>query len=356
MSDILTRRLRAQRLSGEPFAAMRDAVGWMGAVQSQDYPAAKWALALRTGGLTDAEADRLFDAGEVLRTHLMRPTWHFVLPGDVRWLLELTAPRVKVSMRARHRQLGIDEAVVRRSHAAIASALEVGSPLTRTELGGVLERAGVPARGEHVTHLLMLAELDALIVSGPRRDKQHTYALMDERAPRARSRQLDRDEALAELARRYFTSHGPAQLADYTWWSGLTAAEARRGVALAGPALAEEAIDGVSFWSAPGDPPPAAAGPVLHLLPNYDEFLVAYRDRTVALDPRLDTSPLPRNSVLANVVLLDGLVRCGWRRRPNGRGVAVELGPLDAAEAAAAERAVRHLERFLGLPVSIAGR
>jgi Winged helix DNA-binding domain len=355
VTDLAARRLRTQRLAGAPFASAEQAVGWLAAVQSQDYTGAKWALGLRTRGLTDADLDRLFDAGAILRTHVMRPTWHFVLPEDVRWLLELTAPRVKATMAHYDRQLGIDPALLERSHAVLAAALRDGSYLTRNELAQALERSGIPASGQRLGHLVLHAELDAVVVSGPRRGRQFTYALLAERAPGAR--RLDRDEALAELTRRYFTSHGPAQVPDFTWWSGLTAADAKRGLALAGPALAHEVVDGRSYWSGLDEAPPAGAGPLAHLLPNFDEFLVAYRDRSAALDPRLDAAQLSNGGVLANVVLLDGLVRGGWKRRAGTGQVVVELGPIaamDAAAGAALARAAAELERFLGVPVSIA--
>lgn len=240
MTDIATRRLHTQRLAGEPFASAVDAVAWLGAVQSQDYAGAKWALGQRTRGVTDADLDRLCDEGAILRTHVMRPTWHFVLPCDIRWLLGLTAPRVKARLAPYDRRLEIDAPLLKRSHAVIESALEGGSSLTRAELGAALERAGIPAAGQRLGHLVSYAELDAIVVSGPRRGRQVTYALLEERAPSAR--RLDRDEALAELTRRYFTGHGPAQVQDFAWWSGLTVADVRRGLELAGPVLAHEVI------------------------------------------------------------------------------------------------------------------
>src|SRR5215472_7212251 len=354
VTSVAVRRLGAQRLTGEPFSTPVEAVRWLGAVQSQDYAGAKWALGQRTRAARDADLDRLFDEGAILRTHVMRPTWHFVLPADVRWLLELTAPRVRAALAHYDRQLELDRSVLRRSHRVLESVLGGGSHLTRGELAAALAGSGIPAAGQRLGHLLMHAELDAVVVSGPRRGRQFTYALLDERAPNAR--RLDRDQALAELTRRYFTSHGPAQLPDFTWWSGLTVADARRGVDLAGPALAREVIDGRPYWRAPAEPPPASGEPAAHLLPNYDEFLVAYRDRSAALHPGLDTSPLPRESVLTNVVVVDGLVRCGWRRRPARGGVVVELGPLDAtgpAVDAALAWAAEDLGRFLGAPASI---
>ena len=358
LTDIASRRLHAQRLSGEPFANPSEAVHWLGAVQSQDYAGAKWALSLRTRSVVDADLDRLFDDGAILRTHVMRPTWHFVLPEDVRWLLDLTAPRVKATLAHYDRQLGIDVPLLRRSHEVIAAALREGTHLTRSELAAVLERSGIPARDQRLGHLLMHAELDAVVASGPRRGRQFTYALLEERAPGAR--RLHRDEALAELARRYYTGHGPAQLPDFVWWSGLTAADAKRGLALAGEALAQEAIGGKTFWSSPDQRTGAGTGPLVHLLPNFDEFLVAYRDRSASVDPdrRLETARFRNGSELDHVVVLDGQVRGSWKRSLRGKQAVVELSLLDALDAAATaalQRAAARFERFLGLPVTVSG-
>jgi hypothetical protein len=358
VTDIAARRLHTQRLAGEPFAAAVDAVAWLGAVQSQDYAGAKWALGLRTRAVTDADLDRLFDEGAILRTHVMRPTWHFVLPDDIRWLLDLTAPRVRARLAHYDRQLEIEPALLARSHAVIESALGCGSPLTRGELAAALERAKMPAAGQRMGHLLMHAELDAIVASGPRRGRQHTYALLAERAPSAR--RLDRDEALAELTRRYFTGHGPAQVQDLVWWSGLTVADVKRGLALTGPALAHEVIGGKSYWSSPDAPMVGGRAPIVHLLPNYDEFLVAYRDRTASLDPAraLDTAPLPNGGILGNVVVVNGQVWGGWKRTLQGRQAVVELGlldVLDTTEGAALREAAGRLAPFLGVPVTVTG-
>lgn len=357
MREVATRRLHTQRLAGEPFADGVDAVAWLGAVQAQDYLAAKWALGLRTRHLTDPDVDRLYDEGAVLRTHVLRPTWHFVVPEDIRWLLELTGPRVKASMAYYDRQLEIDKSLISRSHRALESALR-GSYLTRRELAAVLEEAGIHADGQRLGRLVLHAELDALITSGPRRGRQFTYALLEERAPAAR--QLHPEEALAGLTLRYFTGHGPAQVHDFAWWSGLTMADVRRGLALAGTSLVHEVIGGRSFWSSPDARHGAGRSPLVHLLPNYDEFLVAYRDRSASLDParRPETAPFPYGSLLANVVVVDGQVRGGWKRRLEGGQLVVELGPLDdldAAEAAALRGAADSLGRFLQVPVAIAG-
>lgn len=356
MTDIAVRRLRAQRLTGQAFASAPDAVRWLGAVQAQDYAGAKWALGLRTQRATEGQLDRLFDQGAILRTHVPRPTWHFVAPEDVRWLLELTGPRIRAGLATRHRQLEIDDRVAARAGAAFTAALAGGRNLTRTELGKVLGRARISPEGQRLPHLLARAELDGLIVSGPRRGKQFTYAVLDERAPKAR--RLSRQEAIAELVRRYFQSHGPAQIADFVWWSGLTTADARAGIALARPDLQRLVADDKEYWFDAQAASTSRAGHVAHLLPNFDEYTVAYRDRTAALEPgrAFDSTLFSFGSILSNVVTVDGRVRGAWRRTADRESVRVQvraLGRLKPAEAALVEEAGRRLGRFLERPVEV---
>jgi hypothetical protein len=330
----------------------------LGAVQSQDYAGAKWALGLRARpGVTDSVLQRLFDEGAILRTHVMRPTWHFVLPEDIRWLGELTGPRVRAGLRGRHRELEIDERVIAGAKSAFTKALAGGKHLTRPELGQALESAGIAPEGQRLPHLLMLAELGALIASGPRRGKQFTYALLEERAPNAR--RLDREAALGELACRYFRSHGPAQLQDFVWWSGLTAADARTAVRLAGTALGHEQLDGKDYWFDPMPGPAVDPAVSAHLLPNFDEYTVAYRDRTAAVPAArpFDPSMFAFGSILANVVIVGGLVRGAWRRTLVRGRVRIEirlLDRLDRLELDAVEEAARRLERFLERPLELA--
>ena len=356
MIEIAARRLHAQRLTGEPFPSVVDSMRWLGAVQSQDYVGAKWALGQRTRDATDAELDRLFDEGTILRTHVMRPTWHFVLPEDIRWLLELTGPRIRLGLAARHRQLEIDRGVVARAIAAFTVALVGRRHLTRPDLGDVLSAAGISPDGQRLPHLLMSAELDGVIGSGPRRGKQFTYALLAERAPVARP--LDRTAALAELTNRYFRSRGPAQLQDFVWWSGLTVADARAGVRLAGGALDHKIIEGQEYWfDAEAGPNGNVAG-VAHLLPNFDEYTVAYRDRAAAVDDDRPFEPalFSFGSILSNVLTIGGRVRGSWRRTVAGRGVRVAVRSLDRlepSEAAAVEEAGQRLGRFLERPVEL---
>ena len=322
------------------------------AVQSQDYAGARWALGQRTAGVTDADVDRLFSEGAILRTHVMRPTWHFVAPSDIAWLQELTASRVKAILAPYDRRLEIDAPLIRRAHAVIARALRDGEHLTRPEIASRLAKSGIIAAGQRLGHIVMHAELDGVIASGRLKGKQFTYALLAERAPHAR--RLKRDEALAELTARFFSSHGPAQLIDFAWWSGLTLTDGKRGVGLAGSSLISEVAEGKTYyWSSPSSTPPRGQGPAVHLLPNYDELLIAYRDRSALLHPDIQVEA---SGLIAHVLTVDGRVVGGWRRIPERGRLVVELGPigrLGAREREALRLAARQLSKFAGLPVEV---
>ncbi len=358
--DIAQQRLHGQRLTGPPFAALEETVRWFGAVQAQEYPYARWALGLRTQDATDAAVAQAVDEGTILRTHVMRPTWHFVAPADIRWLLALTAPRVNAACASYYRRYELDDALFARSNDALANALQGGNQLTRPEMKAVLERAGIePGDAIRMSFIVMRAELDALICSGAWRGKQATYALLDERAPQAK--RLERDEALAELALRYFTSHGPATLQDYRWWSGLLASDAKTGVEMAKPRLVEEVIDGKSYWLAVSAPPPAPApAPAVHLLPTYDEYTVAYTDRSAIFDAAHAHKVEARDgSLLTSVVVVNGEIVGVWKRALTKHELAIEAalfrpstGAEDEALAATADR----YGRFHGLPARLVWR
>lgn len=345
-------RLQAQRLTAGRLTRPEEVVAWLGAVQAQEYPLAKWGLALRLRRASDTSLERAFASGAILRTHVLRQTWHFVSPPDLRWMLGLTAPRVRAAVAHYDRRLGIDAAVITRANRAIAKALAGGAQLTRAELKAVLLGAGVAVEGtQRLAHVIMHAELDAVICSGPRRGKQFTYALLDDRVPPGP--RLARDDALAALARRYFTGHGPAQLQDFTWWSGLTAGEARAGLELSRQHLAEATVDGKRYWLGPSaaavERPPRAA----YLLPPYDEYLIAYKDRSAALAPGLWDRIARRDPFMAPVVL-DGRVIGGWKRSVARGEVAIRLrlpGRVSPADRRLVDEAAHRHGAFMGLEV-----
>jgi hypothetical protein len=352
VTDIAQSRLRNQRLSGGRFTRPEDVVSWLGAVQAQEYADTKWALALRSRRTTDAEIERALTKGAILRTHVLRPTWHLVAAADIRWMLALTGPRVSARMSPYNRRLELDAAIFRRSQKAIVRALEGGVQLTRQELKAVLQRAGVRAgSAQRLAHIVIQAEIDAVICSGARRGTQATYALLDERIPPAAAR--SHDDALAELTRRYFISHGPAQIADFAWWSGLTTGDVRRGLALIDRELDEEVIEGKTHWfrkaaAARGDDKTA------YLLGLYDEYLIAYKDRSAALDQSRWVR-MVRDPFSAPIVV-NGKVIGGWRRSIKAGRMTIMVTPftpLRRSEAAAVDAAAHAYAGFFGVELEL---
>ena len=353
--DIARLRLHNERLIGSPFEKPEDVVEWLGAVQAQDYAGAKWGIGQRVKNCLDADVDEAYARGKILRTHVMRPTWHFVMPADIRWMLELTAPRVNAAMASYNRKLELDDAIFKRSKAAFVKALEGGKHLTRKELAEVLQEAGIIAAGQRLAHIVMRAELDAVICSGALRGKQHTYMLLEDRALQAKS--LTREDALTELTRRYFTSHGPALVRDFAWWSGLTMADAKVGIELAGSGLLREVIGDKTYWFAPSTTPTKVKDPTIHLLPNYDEYLIAYRDHSASLIAPTNMDSAALYDMLArHIVVLNGRVIGGWRGTNKKNEVHIEtklLTPLTGAQAEGVHTAAERYSRFLGLPVTV---
>jgi hypothetical protein len=354
--DIARRRLASQHLITPTITDPAEMVRVLGAVQAQDYPGAKWALGMRVRGATDATIERAFTDGSIIRTHVLRPTWHFVTPADIRWMLALSAPRVKATMAYYDRKLELDDAVFRRSTEAIVRALRDGKQLTRAELGAVLHRAKINVEGsQRLGHLLLRPELDGIICSGARRGKQFTYALLDERVPPAPP--LGRDEALLELTRRYFATRSPATANDFAWWSGLTVAEAKRGIGMAGDALEREVIDDRTYWSDRAMRSPSKRSTIAHLLPNYDEYFIGFKDRG-AIGQRLKSAELVTggDALIANVVVVDGQVVGGWRRMVMKNAASVELKlltRLTTAERRAVAAAGKSYAAFLGVALEL---
>jgi hypothetical protein len=323
------------------------------AVQSQDYAGAKWSLGQRVRGATDAVLDRAFGEGRFLRTHVLRPTWHFVTPDDIRWLLALTAPRVLRQCSYQYPNLELDPALFRRSHRLFERTLRDARYRTRAELGAVLGRAGIAARGQRLAYIVAEAELTGLICSGPLRGKQHTYALLAERAPAARV--LARDEALGELALRFFTGHAPATVRHFAWWAGLTLAEAQAGLGMVERRLARVEQGGHTWWLGPGGAPRGRAH-AAYLIPEYDEGLLGYRELFPPDLPRAKGKARWRPRWPRPVIV--GGRRAGvWRRTLEGGEALVEadlFAALDREGRRAVEAAVGRYGRFLGMPVRCA--
>ncbi len=350
--DIARQRLHNQQLAAAAFDTPGDVVEWMGAVQAQDFLGSLWAIGLRLPKAGQADIEHAVADKTIIRTWPMRGTLHFVPPADARWMLALLTPRVVARTAGQYRQAELDRGVFSRSAEALTKALQGGQQLTRIETYQVLERAGISAAG--LRGLLILGRLaqEGLICFGPRRGKQPTFVLLDEWAPSAR--RLERDEALAWLARRYFTSHGPVTLQDFVWWSGLTTSDARAGLEAVRPELTQDVIDGQAYWLSPARPTRRMAAPTAYLLPAYDEYTVAYKDRSAVLDPAYTQQA---GYGIGPTIVIDGQIAGTWKRTLKKETVVIEtklFTPLSQAKTRALAVAAERYGRFLGKPAVLA--
>jgi hypothetical protein len=346
--DIPRLRLANQHISQPTLNDPADVVAMLGAVQAQDYNAALWAIGLRMTGATEKEVERAVAERKIVRTWPMRRTIHFVAAADVRWMLELLTPRVLAASARNAALVGLDEATFKRCRKLLARALEGGKQLRRDAMYRVLERDGIETTNYRGLHILCRLSQEGLLCFAARDGKQPTFALLDEWVPDART--MPRDEALAELARRYFTSHGPATVQDFVWWSGLTVADARAAIEMAKAHLAREEFDGQTYWLAPTAPSVKAARPAAHLLPPYDEYTVAYKDRSAVLDAQHTRQFNPGNGVLSAIIVMDGQVAGTWKRALKKETVAITPTPFNEfnqAESRAIAKAAARYGKFL---------
>jgi hypothetical protein len=355
--EIARRRMGHSRLTGEGFTTPEEAVGWHLAMQAQDYGPAKWSIGQRSKGLVEDDLDDALAAGSIVRTHVLRPTWHFVARDDIRWLLALSGPRVQQGNAGRYRELGLDERTRARCETVIASALEGGNRLTRNEIAAALDDGGIDREGQRMPHILMHCELEALIGSGGLSGKQQTYALLDERAPSAPV--LDRDEALVRLVKRYLTSHGPATVKDMSWWSGLTMGNIRTALHLLGSSeVRSDSIEGLELWSVASDdpiPPPVRGA---HFLQTYDELVVGFTESRFFGDQGAEVARAAwaDRTFPSGVLLLNGRIGGHWRRTIGRDSVLVEVHLYEdrrRGDTRAVEKAAADLGRFHGLPANV---
>jgi len=351
--DIAQRRLHNQAIARANMATPGDVVKKLGAVQAQDYLGALWALGLRMQTAVEGDIEQAIANRQIIRTWPMRGTLHFVTPDDVRWMLALLTPRIVARAVRRHAQLELDESTFARSEALFAAALREGQQFTRPEMMAVLEQGGISTKGQRGYHILGWAAQSGLICFGPRQGKQDTFVWLDDWLPESKS--LSRDEALAELAHRYFSGHGPATIHDFMWWSGLPAAEARAGLAMVESQLADEELDGQTYWFSPALSSPKVASPTAYLLPSFDEYLLGYKDRSAVLDPTHATKVVPgANGMFKPIIVIDGRVVGTWQRSLRKNAVLIAPSPfrtLSKAEETVFVEAAEDYGTFLNLPV-----
>ena len=313
MDNVFTNiRLTNHQLARPMFSLPHQVVAWMGAMQAQDFNMAKWAVGVRIPGCTEKMVEEAFNKGDIIRTHVMRPTWHFVVPEDIRWMLQLTAPRIISSMKSRDAELGVTGEFISKGLQIIEKALRDNNHLTRNDLVEKLQNNGIVVNSSQMYHLMFHAELTGLVCSGALQGKEQTYSLLEERVPEAKP--LIRDEALANLAKTYFTGHAPATLQDFVWWSGLSVADARHGLETVKPDFVSEKYDEQVYWTPAGAENMVAENETVHLLPAFDEYIVAYRNRSAVLPEANYHRAVSSNGVFRPVIMRNGRVIGLWKK------------------------------------------
>ncbi|MEZ4671199.1 MAG: winged helix DNA-binding domain-containing protein [Anaerolineae bacterium] len=322
-------RLHNQLVSHPRFTQPVDVVKWLGVMQGQDYAGAKWSIGLRLPTSTDAEVEQSIANYQIVRTWVLRGTLHVVAGADVRWMVELVAPRLIAGLATRHRQLELDEATFRRSNDLFVTALAGGQERTRKQLLAFLEENGVSTQGQRGYHLLGRAGLDGLLVQSVEIRKDATYMLRDEALPSTRL--LPRDEAVAELAQRYFHSRGPATVQDFAHWSGLTLTDARAGLEAVKSQLVDETIDGETYWLPPYTSSSPNGAHMAYALPGFDEYLLGYKDRSAVLDPLHATKVCPGgNGIFFPTIVIDGHMVGTWKRTVAKGKMAITTAPFES--------------------------
>lgn len=347
--NISKQRIYTQQLAENLYAHPADLVSHMGAMQAQDFAMAKWAVGTRLVAATNQLVEKALDDGLILRTHTLRPTWHIVEASDLKWMHALTSPQVKMAVAPRDKNLGLDDTIFNKCNDIIGNALSNGNHLTRNDISEIIERAGVPMDSHRIAHVMMRAELDALVCSGKKQGKEQTYALVNERV--SRSKILMRDEALAELARRYFISHGPATLADFVWWSGLRIKDARQGLEEVKSQLISEKLNGQEYWFSNSLQIPTHDNSQAYFLAAFDEFVISYKDRSAVLHADWNAHAISSNGIFKPIIVLDGQVIGTWKRSLKKDLVLIEtklFKPLQVEEQEILENAAQQYADFEG--------
>lgn len=348
LQDIARIRLQNQQLAGTQMKSAVEVIEWLGAMQGQEYGQTKWGLGLRCPNLSDNDIENELNEGKILRTHLLRPTWHFVSAKDICWLLELTAPRVHTANAYMYRQLALDDKIFNRCNDILIKILEGGNQLTRDDINEEFRKDKIIAKGHRLSYIMMNAELEGIICSGERQGNQFTYALLDERVKYKKT--LEKDEAFAELTTRYFNSRNPATVKDFSTWSGLTLADCKKGIEMIKPLLQKEVIEKQEYFFNQNIFLSDKQADKMYLLPVYDEFIMGYKNRNAIMT--LHNNASFRYDCM---VVFDGQVIGTWKRTIVKNAIDIEFDffkPLNKHQSKACDEAVNHFSEFMKLKVS----
>ena len=319
---IANTRVLSQQLSKQSFDKPKDLVSWMGAIQAQSYEMSKWAVGIRTKSARISDVEEALQKGEILRTHILRPTWHLVAAEDIRWMLALSSKRIKAAIESYGKYLDIPNNLYSKSFHLIEKILEGNKSMTKQEIGEEITRSGITIDTIKMNHLIMQAEAEGIICSGIYQGSKNTYALLEERV--APAKKLEKEEALARLATKYFQSHSPASLQDFTWWSGLSITEARQAIKLIEPNLIADRFASENVYIHESYDKNIKTDNGLYLLPSYDEYLISYKDRTTVLDLQHHSKAFSNNGIFQPVILHQGIIIGNWKKSIKKGGINIE--------------------------------
>ncbi|HTB31819.1 MAG TPA: winged helix DNA-binding domain-containing protein [Bacteroidia bacterium] len=353
-SEIAHLRLYSQQIAATKMQSPKEMVAWMGAIQAQDYAMSKWAIGVRLPGSTDEEIDTAIDKGEIIRTHILRPTWHLVSADDIYWMLELTAPHVISGVNSTANSLGLTKAIISKCNKILEKALRDGNHLTREELMALLNKAKISTESFRSIHIMFHAELNGIVCNGIRKGKNNTYALLAERVPKKKT--VPREEALAKLAKKYFLSHGPATVKDFVWWSGLPVKDARNALEMIRSNFISETIGEETYWFANSFSIPKKNNSSVYLLPAFDEFLISYKDRAASFPLGNHKKAFTNNGIFRPVIVINGHVTGIWKRTIKKDKVIIETDlfqPHNKASISLIEKAAGSFGCFLQRPTEV---
>lgn len=326
LKEINPLRLYNQRITNTPFTMPAEIVGWLGAVQAQDYLASLWGIGLRLQKTTELDVEQAFRDRTIIRTWSLRGTLHVVSATDVHWLLDLVASRLLASHANRlMKEFELDEKTITRCKKVLVSALKDKTQLTRDAVYRALERAQISVAKQRGLQILWRLAQEKVVCFGAREGKEHTFALLDKWVPKTNL--LTHDEGLSELANRYFTSHGPATLQDFIWWSGLASMDAKKGLEMTKSKLIKESIKEQNYWMSNGTMSKALSA--VHLLPGFDEYLLGYADRSLSLDMHnFGKLVYTNNGIFNPTIVSSGKVVGVWKRLVKKNSVKIDVKPF----------------------------
>ena len=322
-SELLHIRLYNQLLLDHDLKEVSEVVSRMGAMQSQSLDLAKWATGVRLKNKTVADINESLNKGEIIRTHILRPTWHFVSAEDIHWMFDLSNPRLKPIYQSYCKTLSANETLIYRAIPIVEKALSNGKHLTKQEIGDVLNTYDIKVDARHLTLIISYAEMEGILCNGQLKGNKQTFTSLEEWVPR--TEKLHKDEALARLALRYFISHGPATLNDFTWWSGLTLTESKKALEMIKSSLVSESVNGRIFWMRNDIQIPSAGTDLALLLPPFDEFVVSYKDRSELIEDTHYSKVMTKNGLFSPTVMLNGRIVGSWKKEIKKGKLKVEL-------------------------------